>query len=311
MAGIEKDVMEMAKGWNEIEQQAQETAAARQRAKESYLPELRVNPKFPGPFHVRFLEQGPDVNNFPVHEYDVPGNTGTFKKRFTCFVEIGQECPGCRAGMKTKRRGVFNLIQRSRPVLRKGTDGKALRDQVGGFIIDGYRDEVVVANVGGPTSEMLRKADADYYGLMSRDFQIVYSGDTFQAWTMTPVMDESGVSGPMAMSEADQAMAAAKHNLAQYMAPPSQQEATEIIAKYVNKGQPGQQAAPTPQAQPGNPFVGGAPAIATSPAVAGGGAFAGAQQPAPVPVPAPVPQQAQQPPAPVAPQPVQPPTPVQ
>lgn len=241
----------MAKGWDGIQEQAEETAARRAEMQATFLPELRVNDKNPGPYTVRFLEQGPDVHNYPVHEYKVPGNNGVINKRFTCLSEVHQPCPGCQAGLKVKRRGVFNLIQRSRPVVRKGQDGKALRNPDNTYVIDGYADAVVVLNVGGPAAEALRKFDGQFQGLMSRDFHIQFSGDTFQNIAMFPVLDAQGSSNPTPMSDADLQLAANKHNLDEYMKPPDFQEAARIVARYGNNSgvqQPPQYGAPPAQA---------------------------------------------------------------
>ena len=62
----------MAKGFDLVEQQAQATQEARERFAQSLKPELRVNAKNPGPYTIRILEQGQDVNSYPVHEYKVP-----------------------------------------------------------------------------------------------------------------------------------------------------------------------------------------------------------------------------------------------
>jgi hypothetical protein len=238
----------MAKGWDAVEQQAKATQEARERAEATFLPELRVGAKNPGPFYGRFLEQGVDVNNYPVHDYKVPlPGGGVGHRRFTCLTEVHMPCPGCAAGMKQKRRGVYNFIQRNRPVYRKGPDGKAIKDGAGQYITDGYEDAVVVVNVGGPTAEMLRKADADYRGLMCRDFQVTFSGDTFQSWDLKPIMDAAGNSGPTPMSENDQVLAAKKHDLDAYMKPPSLEEAQRIVNMYGgNSGASPVASAPTP-----------------------------------------------------------------
>lgn len=254
----------MAKGWQGIKEQTDATAEARARANDTFLPELRVNARNPGPYIIRFLEQGEEVHNFPVHEYSVPNPQvagGQVIRKFTCLSEVGQECSGCKAGMKIKRRGVFNVIQRNRPVYRRGADKKVQYNADKTPIIDGYRDEIVVTNVGGPTSEMLRKLDSDARGLMSRDFQVSFSGDTFQSWTVAHVLDSSGASIPTPLSEADIALVnAGKHDLDKYMAPPSLQEAAQIVARYVTNqpiATPGQSApvAPGQPAPDTNPYL--------------------------------------------------------
>lgn len=285
----------MAKGWQGIEEQSAALAAQREEMGKEFKPTLRLNDNNLGPFQIRFLEQGPDVNNFPRHPYSVPksGGGGFNVRYFTCLSEVNQECPGCKAGMKVKRRGVYNVIQRNRPILRRDKDNKAIKIN-GEYIIDGYEDAVVIVDVGGPTAEMLRKADADYRGLMSRDFVVQYSGSTFQAWALAPVMDASGSSSPTPLSENDQRLMAQKFDLDEYMKPPSQQEAAQIIARYGSNSGAQQQslypgAAPAQATQMGVPTTasGGANGFLAQPVAPGGppNAFGSiappSQQPAP------------------------------
>jgi hypothetical protein len=138
----------------------------------------------------------------------------------------------CRAGMKSKVRGVYNVIQRNRPIFRKDGEGRAMKDAAGNYYVDGYADTVVVANVGSLTAEELRKADGQYQGLMSRDFHVAFSGNKFQSWSLAPAIDQQGNAMATQMSENDYALAAAKHDLDKYMAPPQPQEAAQIVAKY-------------------------------------------------------------------------------
>lgn len=309
----------MAKGWDGIEEQTVATAEARQRASETFLPEIRIGEKDhnKGPFMIRFAEQGPDVNNYAVHEYNVPNPSGgrPWRRRFTCLREEpwnGPNCPGCAAGIKRKRRGVYNIIQRQRPVLRKDKDGKALKNTDGSYIEDGKADQLVVANVGGPTAEMLRKADADYRGLMSRDFWVQWSGNTFQSWSLSPVMDDQGNAIATPLSDNDRALLAQKHDLDAYMTPPSFEEADRIVRQYGpnsgSGGGGGGQPSASPQgtaSQAGN--AAGYAAPAASPQQTGS-AFAASQAPppppasvspaAPPPPPAPAPAPAPPPPPP-------------
>jgi hypothetical protein len=227
-------VVILAKGWTAIEQQEEALNEQRAQFGKQSKPMLVVNPKNPGPFTIRFLEQGDDVNNYGVHEYTIlVGNEKQFR-RFTCLKEApwnAPECPGCSAGMKLKRRGVYNVIQRGRPIIRRGSDNKPII-MGGQYIVDGYQDTVVIANVGGLTAGMLRKADGNYRGLMSRDFVVQFSGDTFQAWTLSPAINEAGDAVATPLSDADRALMAAKHDLDEFMKPPSVQEAAQIVARY-------------------------------------------------------------------------------
>lgn len=263
---------------------------------------LFVSKGNPGPVAIRFLEQGLDVHSYYVHEYKVPdsGVQGGFRtKRFTCSKQDpwNSDCGGCNAGMKRKLRGVFDVIQRQRPVLRRGADGRAMKDNNQQYIVDGYRDEVVIASVGSPTASMLRKADGQYHGLMSRDFIVMYSGDTFQAWNLSPSVDGSGNAMATPMSEADVQLAATKHDLDEFMKPPTPQEAAQIIARYGgNSGAQPAMAAPGVQQQPQNPMLAGVTVPAGTPVNALGQATG--QQPTqpapPQPAPATVPASTQQ-----------------
>jgi hypothetical protein len=231
--------------------------------------------------------------------------------------------------MKAKTRGVYNLIQRNRPIYRKDGEGRAMKDAAGNYYVDGYADTVVVANVGSLTAEELRKADGQYQGLMSRDFVVAFSGNKFQAWSLAPAIDQQGNAMATPMSEADWQLAAAKHDLDKYMAPPTQAEAAQIVAKYGSNSGASQQPPQQPPGAPqGNPLLAGVPQAAL--AAAGVNSFGLAtggfvpQQPAaqtaqapPVQQQLPQPQQSPQQPQPVgvpaqaAPPSQQPPTPPQ
>lgn len=298
----------MAKGWDGVQEQSEALAAQRAEFGEGFKPELRINDRNVGPIAIRFLEQGDDVHNYPVHEYKVPNPSargGANTRRFTCLSEVNQPCPGCEAGIKRKRRGVFNIIQRQRPVYRKGQDGKAIKNPDGSYITDGWEDTVVIANVGGPTAEMLRKSDGQYHGLMQRDFVVQYSGDTFQAWALFPAVDARGNANSTPMSENDLALMAKKYDLDEYMKPPSYQEAARIVAQYGPGATPGGPGTAPPQStQHGAPVQqGGANGFLAGAAVPGAPPNAFGQQGQQPPAP-PVPPTPPAPPAAPAPQPV-------
>lgn len=232
----------MAKGYALVEQEALRQAARRQEideAKARQGTELWSThiKHMPGQMVVvRFLEQGnegPDaVNVYPRHEYKKPERQ--YPDRFTCLKDpdVGNpnaDCPGCSAGLKISVRTVYNMIQRNRPVLRKGQDGKALRDNAGNFIIDGYQDDVVYWECSNTTGDMLRKKDNKYHGLMSRDFELSLTGLNTNPYALEPADIDSG---PQSMSENDRALAAKKHDLNEIYKPPSFQEAAQIVAKY-------------------------------------------------------------------------------
>lgn len=252
----------MSRGWDRVEQEHAEQQARKEAfdAKGGghalYSSHIKQAPG--QEITVRFLEQGQEVNVFDQHQYKVPdvnARGGSRLKRFTCFKEIGvNDCPGCIAGLPIKPRTVFNLIQRGRPILRKDNEGKALKDQSGNYLVEGYADDVVYWEVANTTANMIRKCDNEFRGLMSRDLKIGISGDNFQPYTLMPVDIDSGT---QPMSETDMALAAKKHDLDKIYAPPTVQEAASIVARYgANSGATstqgqmpvalGQQVAPNP-----------------------------------------------------------------
>lgn len=188
---------------------------------------------------------------FAVHEYEVPNpqrpTDRPWKRQFTCLndKDDGTPCPACDAGMKQKLRGVYNIIQRQRPIFRKDKDGKAIYVN-NEPIIDGHEDTVVILNVPSTTAEVIRRKDADYNGLMSRDLKIRRSSDTFQPWDIEPADIDSGA---VPMSEADQELAKQKHDLDEFMQPPPFQEAARIVAKETNRP-PQSGGGSQPQGQP-------------------------------------------------------------
>lgn len=255
----------MAKGWDDVEQTAQAQAEHRAQMDARRKPMLKVNARNPGPVTLRFLAQGPDVDSYYVHEYKVPNPKGgqPFSRNFSCFSQAPwnlPECPGCRAGMSRKIRSIHNIIQRQRPVWRVGADNRVIYNN-GEPIVDGYEDTVVIADVGSLTSDMLRQADGNYRGLMTRDFVVTFSGNTFQSWTLSPAIDSAGNANATPLSPEDLALAAQRYDLDEYMKPPSMQEAAQIIVRFV-QNHPGQQAQGGSgqggqQGQPANPMLAG------------------------------------------------------
>ena len=277
----------MSKGYGKSDSAAQDVAARRERYESTsgvqMLSSKQVKEGSPrgGPLIVRFLEQGNDgpnaINAFDVHEYKEPSDKskiGFFTQRVTCFSEIGQECPFCKAGLPRKVRGVFNLIVRDRAVLRRGADKKAIKNPDGSYVIDGHADQVCVLNVANTTLQMIKGCDHSYRGLMSRDLSLGPSGDQFQPYSLHPADIDSG---PQTMSEPDQQLAAKRHDLDKIMAPPTLGEAAQIISKYGGNSGASQSHVPVVQPNQSNPFLAGAAAV---PAGVTAGAF-GAAQPQP------------------------------
>ncbi len=223
-----------------------------------------------GPLIVRFLEQDQDVNSFERHPFMKPGNQ--YPDHVTCLSEVGVDCPACRAGIKTTRKGAYNLIVRNRAVLRKGADGKAVRDAAGNFIIDGHADQLVVWECSNTTANVLREADHGFKGLMSRDLLLSFTGNNKNPWSVMPVDIDAGA---QPLSTEDMNLAAKKFDLDKVFAPPNQQEMAQLVAKFgANSGassSTGGMPSAVQQQPVQNPYAAGA--------IPSAGAFAAAQEP--------------------------------
>lgn len=243
----------MAQGTNRSEQQQKAAAERRKNSgKETWLKE---GEKMTG----RFLEQAQDIFEFAVHEYTVQTNKGPQRREFTCLndAEDGTPCPGCKAGLKRKFRGVFNLIQRDRPIVRKGSDGFAMRDSAGNLIFDGQEDAVVVWKCPSTTLDLIKGKDKHYKGLMSRDFIVARSGTTFSPYVIEAADPDAGA---VPMTPQDEEMATKKHDLNEFMKAPSFSEAAQIVASQSGsqtqpQSQGNSQGDQAPPVDPGNPFL--------------------------------------------------------
>jgi hypothetical protein len=235
-------LMKLAKGWTPVEQEAvaaqdrQERYDAQSGVQMLRSKSIKEGSPQGGPIIIRFLEQGNEgpnaVNSYERHIFKKPDSrskTGFFEQLETCLSEIHLACPACAAGIPTKRRGAYNLIQRQRPVYRKGADGKVVKDGNNNPITEGYQDTVVVFECSNTTANVLRRADHDFHGLMSRDLAIVYTGTNTNPYSVAPVDIDSG---PQPMTAEDMALAAQKSDLDKVFAPPSAQEMSALVVKY-------------------------------------------------------------------------------
>lgn len=268
----------MARGWSPVEERAKAAAEQQKRFADSAVPMLfskEIRNGYPaslggGPLVVRFLEQDQTVNSYERHPIKKP--SAQYADHYTCLSEIGQDCPACRAGIKSTRKGAYNLIVRNRAVLRKGADGKVVRDGAGNFIIDGHSDQLVVWECSNTTANVLREADHGFKGLMAWDLTLSYTGNDKNPYSVMPA--DIGA-GPTQMSEADMALAAKKFDLDKVFAPPTQQEMTELVMKYgANSGassQTGNMPSAIPTTTVTNPYLVGANIPSA--------AFAAAQEP--------------------------------
>jgi len=274
------------KGWSRVEQETKAQEENRREMEErrkewAVNAANRGNPLYSaaikragGTIVARPLEQGNEgpeaINVFEMHEYRNPARQ--YPDRETCLHEIHiTDCPMCKGGLPIKVRTVINLIWRNAPILQRGQDGKLLRGADNNFIIVGYEDQVFYWEVSNTTGELLRRLDNKYGGLMSRDWEISWTGVTTNPYALEPAEVDAG---PQPMSENDRALAAKKHNLDEIYKPPSVQEAAGIVAKYGANSGANSTAQGIPNAVPSaqdNPMMRGVQ-------VPAGSAFAAAQQ---------------------------------
>jgi hypothetical protein len=229
----------MAKGWNRVEQEAAEARARQEQWAKQQQPRLFLSDGESAT--VRFLEQDGDIHHYHRHEYMASTSKGQQRRQFTCLNdnEDGTRCPGCEAGLKLKTRGCFNVIQRQRPILRKGQDGKAMKDSSNNYIVDGHADAVVIWDCPSTTLDLLRQKDSSYHGLMSRDLVISRTGTQFSPFVIEPADIDSGA---VEMTPEDYDLAKDKFDLDEFMAPPTFSEAAKLCAGQAQQAPPqGQQ----------------------------------------------------------------------
>lgn len=209
-------------------------AADEQEAKKSQYKEGTVGPRFakfvPGePTIVRFLEQGDDVQWCWVHELPkdpVKGFTGVTP----CLNQDsrGSACPGCEMGIKRKIQGWINLIQRDAPKFERDAEGKVVKNPVTNKPnVNGTEDAVMVWNSGSRLFTVLANKDRAFKGLMSRDFEIIRTGEGLS--TQYSIEQAEVDSGPQPMSAADKVLESEKFDVKSFTVPESYEVAKALL----------------------------------------------------------------------------------
>lgn len=218
-----------------------QAAAEEQRAKaaafkdqqRNFVPFAKLEPN--KPYIIRFLEQGDDVAWCWAHELP-PEQGRSFGGVTPCLNQDGkgQACPGCEMGKKRKIQGWINIIMRDAPLFERGSDGKIIRNPMTQAPnVVGSADQVFVWNSGSNLFSTLGNKDRAFKGLMSRDFEVIRTGEKFQtAYSIEPVDADSG---PQPMSKADLELAANKADTNEFLIPE-----TYEIAKALLQGVPRQ-----------------------------------------------------------------------
>jgi len=181
----------MPKGLKKIEKLAAE-ANARSAAYESGegggQRALKLNPGETATG--RFLEEGTDVWFLYMHE--LPKKPGQqYGDRVQCLDQDdeGKECPGCMIdGVKRTARMVINFIRYDEPKLRRGADGKAVKDAQGNYIFDGVEPALVIweapQSAGGRLSylESQNNGGDDAHGITNHVVTIHRTHDNKNPW---------------------------------------------------------------------------------------------------------------------------------
>lgn len=197
----------------------------------SFVKELWTNLGGDGDtVQVRFLEQGDDVTLAWMHEYMV----GNRRKYVQCLdqQEDGTACPGCEGDFKRKFQGFINVILRDAPQLKRDPESKrAVKDDSGRYVVDGYADEVFTWVQGITVFEDLADKDIKYKGLCTRDFTVQRKGKMLSTkYNIDPALDDEGNANATPMSKSDEALAADKYNLTEeYLTPNTYAEIKALL----------------------------------------------------------------------------------
>ncbi len=121
----------------------------------------------------------------------------------------GDACPGCEQGgdvAKRRFRGFINLIWRDAPVFARDEDNKFIKGKDGKYVVSGHQDRVATWEQGIEVFKKLQKLDANYKGLMSRDFRITREGEGMS--TVYEIFPAEPDGGPQELSDNDKALLA-------------------------------------------------------------------------------------------------------
>lgn len=170
---------------------------------------------------VRFLEQGDDVQWCWVHDLPKDPVKG-FSGVTPCLNQDGrgQACPGCEMGVKRKIQGWINVIVRDAPKFERDTDNKIVKNPITSKPnVVGAEDAVMVWNSGSRLFTVLANKDRAFKGLMSRDFEVIRTGEGLATQYSIEAADID--SGPQPMSEADLKLASEKFDVKSFTVPES------------------------------------------------------------------------------------------
>jgi len=180
---------------------------------------------------VRFLEQDganqpeDDIHYAEFHQVKISGRQYPVSIPCCDQENDGEPCPGCEDDdpdvSKKKFLGYINLIWEDAPEYKRDKDKKIVKNNNGPVVV-GNEDQVAIWNSGIRLFEMMDEINASYGGLTSRPFKVKRKGTGLDTKYVISPADPDG--GKQPMTKAERKLADEKHDLNDFVNPPSYEE---------------------------------------------------------------------------------------
>lgn len=198
---------------------------------------------------VRFLEQDEDIFWAMMHEVPVEGRS--WGRDVPCLDQDkdGTPCPGCEKDLPRRFKGYINLIWEDAPIFKRDDQGKMVKDRLNEPVVLGTKAQVAIWSSGIRLFENLDEINANYKGLMSRQFRIKRKGEGLStAYSINPA-DPDG--GPKPMTAEEEKLAAEKYDLSEFTRPGTYED----FLKELGEGGSGSQTGGSTPQMDKNPFM--------------------------------------------------------
>jgi hypothetical protein len=132
----------------------------------------------------RFLEAGNDITFLYFHELPLKPQQ-RYGDKVLCLDQddIGVACPGCESeGVRRTARIAINFIRYDEPKLRRGPDGKPIKDPSGQYVFDGVAPQIVVWNAPQSVGGRLAYLESRHGGLSNHVVTIHRTPDDKNPW---------------------------------------------------------------------------------------------------------------------------------
>jgi hypothetical protein len=184
------------RGLSKIKQLAEDANARSQAYEAGEGGGVRALKLSPGETAIgRFLEEGENVWYLYMHE--LPKKPGqAYGDRIQCLDQddVGADCPGCQIeGAKRTARMVINFIRYDEPKLRRGADGKAVKDAANNYIFDGVEPALIIweapQSAGGRLAylEAMNNGGDASHGITNHVVTIARTSDNKNPWMIDVV----------------------------------------------------------------------------------------------------------------------------